>query len=63
MKQKAQNDWFQSKETINVSYLVEFMSAIENGTNLPVLTEHHGAIAREASTSMGVDLSNEQLFC
>lgn len=59
----AQINWFQSAETINGNYLEQFITAIENGSNLPVLTEKDGAIPREASTGMGVDISNEHFIC
>ncbi|CAF3332542.1 unnamed protein product [Rotaria sp. Silwood2] len=60
---KEQINWFQSKDTINVNYVEQFLTAIENGTELPILTENDGAIRREPSTGMGVDLLNDRFIC
>ncbi|CAF3790133.1 unnamed protein product [Rotaria sp. Silwood1] len=49
---KKQINWFQSKETINTNYVEQFLTAIQNETELPVLTENDGAIPRESSCSL-----------
>jgi len=60
---KEQIHWFQSKETININYIQQFLNAIENETELPVLTGNDGAIPREPSIGMGVDILNDRFFC
>jgi hypothetical protein len=60
---KEQINWFQSKETINVNYVEQFLSAIDNGTELPVLTANDGAILREPTLGMGIDIVNDRFIC
>ncbi|CAF1215377.1 unnamed protein product [Adineta ricciae] len=58
-----QIDWFQSIDTINAHYVEKFLDAIENGTHLPSLTKNDGAIPRQPSTTMGVDIINDMFIC
>ncbi|CAF5152821.1 unnamed protein product, partial [Rotaria sp. Silwood1] len=58
-----QINWFQSKETINTNYVEQFLTAIQNETELPVLTENDGAIPREPSYSMAIDIVNDRFIC
>ncbi|CAF1670393.1 unnamed protein product [Adineta ricciae] len=58
-----QIDWFQSIDTINTNYVEKFLDAIENGTHLPSLTENDGAIPRQSSTTMDVDIINDMFIC
>jgi hypothetical protein len=60
---KEHINWFQSKETININYIQQFLNAIENETELPVLTRNDGAISREPSIGLGVDILNDRFFC
>jgi len=60
---KEQINWFQSKKTINVNYVEQFLSAIENGTELPILTENDGTIPREPSIGMDIDIVNNPFIC
>lgn len=51
-----QIDWFRSKDTINLKYIKEFLTAIDNGTQLPILTNTIGAIKRKPSPGIGVNI-------
>jgi hypothetical protein len=46
-----------------VNYVEQFLSAIDNGTELPVLTANDGAILREPSLGMGIDIVNDRFIC
>ena len=58
---KEQINWFQSKEAINMKYVEKFVNAIENGTELPILTANDEAIPRTPLTGMGV--VNDRFIC
>ncbi len=60
---KEQINWFQSKETININYVEQFLTAIENGTELPALTANDGAIPREPSIGMDIDILHDRFIC
>lgn len=58
----GQVNWWQSVDTIDINYVLAFISAIEEGTKVPTFSENDQPVYRKPSVASGIDFEEGDDF-
>lgn len=59
----GQVNWLMSWTSVDNQFMKTFISAIENGTKLPLIVENMSFVFRTPSTMSGVDIEISDYLC